>query len=153
MYSSSYEDGVDIGVFRWLFILFAVVFYPLLVSIYTFFPPLIGIAGLIIIYNIDKNIIYAISGVLYLVHIDLSLTLPFLLSVFSIVLIHTLVYPSARLMIRCRVCLAIFLIMVIDIFYYANLFLYDFILNSKTIVADSMLWFYIFVDVIVGLLL
>jgi hypothetical protein len=143
----------NIGFFRWLLILFAVVFYPMLVSIYTMFPPLIGIAGLIIIYNINKDIVFVVSGLLYLIHIDLNLTLPFLLSVFSIVLIHTLVYPSAKLMIRCRICLALFLIIIIDLFYYLNLFLYDFIFNSKTVVADSMLGLYILTDIIIGLLL
>jgi hypothetical protein len=147
------KDIDNIGFFRWVMILFAVVFYPILVSIYTIFPPLIGIAGLIIIYNINKNIILVISGILYLIHIDLNLSLPFLLSIVSIVLIHILAYPSAKLMIRCRICLALFLIIVIDIFYYTNLFLYDIILNTKTIIADSMLWLYIFMDIIVGLLL
>ena len=147
------KDIDNIGFFRWILILFAVIFYPILVSIYSIFPPLIGIAGLIIIYNIDKNIVLVISGVLYLIHIDLNLSLPFLLSAFSIFLIHILAYPSAKLMIRCRVCLAIFLIVLIDSFYYTNLFLYDFLLNTQTIVADSMLWLYIFIDIIVGLLL
>jgi hypothetical protein len=147
-------DNIDnIGFFRWLLILFAVVFYPMLVSIYTMLPPLIGIAGLIIIYNINKDMVFVVSGLFYLIHIDLNLTLPFLLSVFSIVLIHTLVYPSAKLMIRCRICLALFLIIIIDLFYYLNLFLYDFIFNSKTVVADSMLGLYILTDIIIGLLL
>ena len=153
MYNNKYKDVNSIGFFNWLFIIFAVGFYPQLVSIYALFPPLIAIAGLIIIYNVDKNVIYALAGMLYLVHIDLNLTLPFLLSIFSVVLIYIVVYPSAKLMIRCKVCLALFLIALIDIFYYSNLFLYDFILNSKTVVVDSMLWFYIFVDIIVGLIL
>jgi hypothetical protein len=147
------KDIDNIGFFRWILILFAVIFYPILVSIYALFPPLIGIAGLIIIYNIDKNIILVVSGVLYLIHIDLNLSLPFLLSIVSIVLIHILAYPSAKLMIRCRVCLALFLIIIIDILYYTNLFLYDIILGTKTIIADSMLWLYIFIDIIIGLLL
>jgi hypothetical protein len=147
------KDIDNIGFFRWILILFAVIFYPILVSIYALFPPLIGIAGLIIIYNIDKNIILVISGVLYLIHIDLNLSLPFLLSIVSIVLIHILAYPSAKLMIRCRVCLALFLIIIIDTLYYTNLFLYDIILGTKTIIADSILWLYIFIDIIIGLLL
>ena len=149
----SSKDIDNIGFFRWVLILFAVIFYPILVSIYSIFPPLIGIAGLIIIYNIDKNIILVISGVLYLMHIDLNLSLPFLLSIVSVVLIHFLAYPSVKLMIRCKVCLALFLIIFIDAFYYMSLFLYDFILNTKTVIADSMLWLYILIDIIVGLLL
>ncbi len=151
MYKS--KDIDNIGFVKWLLIIFIVVFYPMLVSIYTLLPPLIGIAGLVIIYNIDKNIVLVVSGLLYLIHIDLNLTLPFLLSIFSIVLIHTLAYPSAKLMIRCKVCLALFLIISIDLFYYINLFLYDFIFNSKTIVSDAMLGLYVLIDIIIGLLL
>jgi len=63
--------------------IFFVLFYPMLVSIYPLLPPLIGIAGLIIIYNINRNIIYTISSMLYLINIDLNLSLPFMLSIFS----------------------------------------------------------------------
>ena len=150
---SGYDDRDGVGFIEWIFIAFAVLFYPMLVSIYTLLPPLIGIAGLILIYNIDKNIVYTMAASLYLIHLDLNLALPLMLSLFSIVIIHMLVYPTAKLMIRCKSCLALFLIILIDAFYYINLFLYDFMLHSKTIVADSALSFYILMDVIIGLLL
>jgi hypothetical protein len=150
---NSYQNRKDIGILEWMVIVFMVLFYPLLVSMYTLLPPLIGIAGLIIIYNMNKNIIYTLAGMLYLIHIDLNLTLPLLLSTLSIILIHFMVYPSAKLMIRCKICLAFFLIILVDGFYYINLFLYDIVLNSKTIFADSILWFYILIDIIIGLLL
>ncbi len=148
-----YRDREKLKVLEWSIILFFVVLYPMFVSIYPLLPPLFGIAGLIIIHNINKNIIYTISTMLYLIHLDLNLSLPFMLSIFSILLINTFIYPTAKLMIRCRVCLGLFLIILIDIFYYISLFIYDLILNSTTVIADSMLSFYIFVDVIIGLLL
>ncbi len=148
-----YQDREGLKVLEWVVILFFVIIYPMLVSIYPLFPPLFGIAGLVIIYNINKNIIYTISTMLYLIHLDLNLSLPFMLSIFSILLINTFIYPTAKLMIRCRVCLGLFLIILVDIFYYISLFIYDFILNSTTVIADTMLSFYIFTDIIIGLLL
>lgn len=144
------RDHDEIRLGEWAVLGFAVLFYPLLVSIYTVFPPFIGIAGLVIIYYFEKNWIYALAGTLYLVNIDLNLGLPLLLSVFSIILIYYLVYPSAQLMIRCKSCLSLFLIVVIDAFYYLNLFIYDVIFSAHTIIGDSTLVYYIMMDLLLG---
>lgn len=117
------------------------------------FPPLIGVVGLMIIYTIDTNRPLALLGMLYLVNLDLNLGLPILLSLFSVVVIYLLVYPSAKLMIRCKRCLALFLIILVDAFYYVSLFIYDFIFSFKTIVADETLIFYILFDIFMGLFL
>ncbi len=153
MYKSRYEEKKKLGFIGWLMSVFMVFFYPMLTSVYGMLPPLIGIVGLIIIYNIDANKVYALLGMLYLVNLDLNLSLPILLSVFSVVIIYVLVYPSAKLMIRCKKCLAIFLIVLIDALYYTNLFIYDFIFSLKTIVADDTLIFYILFDLFIGLFL
>ncbi len=137
----------------WIISICVVFFYPMLTSVYGMLPPLIGIVGLIIIYTIDTNKIYALLGMLYLVNLDLNLSLPILLSLFSVVIIYVLVYPSAKLMIRCKKCLAIFLIVLVDALYYTNLFVYDFIFSLKTIVADDTLVFYILFDLFIGLFL
>ena len=143
----------EIGFWKWIVIIFIVFFYPLLVSIYSVFPPLIGIAGLVIIYYFEKNWIYAMAGMLYLLNIDLNLGLPLLLSSFSIVLIYYLVYPSVQPMIRCKTCLSLFLIVLIDAFYYMNLFIYDFIFSYSTIEGDLTLIFYIMMDILFGFFL
>ncbi len=140
-------------ILEWIFILFFVMIYPMLKSMYPILPPLFGIAGLVIIYNIKKNIIYTLSTMVYLVHLDLNLGLPFMLSIFSILIINTFIYPSLKLLIRCKVCLSVLLIVLIDLFYYINLFIYDLVLDASTIIVDSMLSFYIFIDVIIGMLL
>jgi len=147
------KDRYGLKILEWLFILFAVGFYPMLTSIYPLLPPLIGIAGLVIIYNIDKNVIYTLSAMVYLIHLDLNLSLPFLLSIFSVIFINMFIFSTAKLMIRCRVCLNIFLIFMIDGFYYMSLFLYDIVFDTKTIIADSILTYYILSDMIIGLLL
>jgi len=147
------RDRYSLKFLEWIGIIFIVGFYPMLVSIYPLLPPFIGIAGLVIIYNTDKNIVYPLSGMLYLVNLDLNLTLPFLLSIFSAIFIKIFIYSPAKLMIRCKVCLNLFMILLVDAFYYIGLFLYDIILDTKTIVADPILTYYILSDFIIGFLL
>jgi len=150
---SIYRDRYSLKFLEWVFIIFMVGFYPMLVSIYPLLPPLIGIVGLVIIHNMDKNIVYPLSGMLYLVNLDLNLTLPFMLSIFSVIFIKIFIYHSAKLMIRCKVCLTLFIILLVDAFYYISLFLYDIILDTKTIVGDPILTYYILSDFIIGFLL
>ena len=147
------RDRYSLRFLEWIGIIFVVGFYPMLVSIYPLLPPFIGIAGLVIIYTTDKNIVYPLSGMLYLVNLDLNLTLPFLLSIFSAIFIKIFIYSPAKLMIRCKVCLNLFIILLVDAFYYIGLFLYDIILDTKTIVADPILTYYILSDFIIGFLL
>jgi len=151
IYKKNRYDEEKLSWLGWSIVIFMVLFYPMLTSIYGMFPPLIGIVGLMIIYNIDTNKVYAFLGMIYLVNLDLNLSLPILLSVFSVVVIYLLIYPSAKLMIRCQKCLAFFLILLINGFYYMNLFIYDFIFSSKVIVADNSLFFYILFDLLIGL--
>lgn len=132
---------------------FIVVVYPILVSIYTMLPPLIGLVGYIVIVNMDKNRLYALSGMFYLLNLDLNLTLPMLLSIFVIVLIYMLLYHKLKLLIRCRVCLLFVVIVLIDLLYYLSLFLYDFMFNTSTVIGDMLLVYYIVVDIFIGVFL
>ena len=153
IYHDRHKNKQSIGFWEWFPLIGIVIFYPMLVSIYTILPPLIGIAGLVIITNIDRNKVYALAGMLYLVNLDLNLTLPSLLSLFSAIIIYALVYPTTKLMIRCKKCLALFLIILMNTVFYTTLFLYDVIFSSKIIVADSMLILYILLDILIGLFL
>ena len=138
---------------KWVPLFSFAIIYPMLTSIYTFLPPLIGIVGLFIIYNMEQNKLYAFLGMLYLVNLDFNASLPILLSLVVIILIYILIYPSAKLIINCKRCLALFLIMFINLLYYASLFMYDFIFSLDTIIADSTLIFYIIIDLMIGVLL
>jgi len=154
VYSRGYYNEEDKRKFiEWVFIVSFTLFYPMLVSMYPLLPPLIGIVGVYIILKLEKDVVKTLFAMVYLMNLDLNLGLPFILSIFSILTINTFVYPSAKLIISCRSCLIVFLIFLIDVFYYFNLFLYDFIFSGETIIANSMLWFYILVDITVGILL
>ena len=132
-------------------LLFIIVFgYPILVSMYTMLPPLIGLAGYIVITNVNKNIFYALAGMVYLVNLELNLTLPMLLSIFVVVMIYIFLYSTLKLLIRCRVCLLFVLMVLIDFSYYLVLFLYDLMFGTTTVISDMLLVYYIVVDILIG---
>lgn len=135
------------------FLLLIVLLYPILVSIYSMLPPLIGLAGYIVITNVDKNRFYALSGMVYLVNLELNLTLPMLLSIFVVVMIYIFLYSHLKLLIRCRVCMVFVLMVLIDLIYYLTLFLYDIMFNTSTVVGDMLLVYYIAIDILIGVLL
>ena len=130
-----------------------ILFYPLFVSMYTMLPPLIGVVGYLLIVNIEKEKFYLFAPFLYLVNLDLNLSLPLLLSTFIIMMIYIFIYIPLKRIVRCKVCLLFALVMIIDVLYYLSLFVYDFIFNTSTILADMLLVYYIVIDVFIGVLL
>ncbi len=146
-------DDEGFGFRKKLFLFLFVLLYPMLVSIYTILPPLIGLAGYIFIVNIDSKKIYSVSAFFYLVNLDLNLTLPLFFSTAVTILILIFVYNRLKLLIRCRVCLIFTLIVLIDFIYYITLFVYDFIFNTSTVIGDILLVYYIVIDILVGVML
>ena len=142
-----------LGFFQKIFLTIFVLFYPFLVSMYPMLPPLIGLIGYIIIYNLDKNPLYALSGFLYLVNLELNSSLPLLLSIFTIMMIYIFLYSTLKLLIRCHVCLLFTLMILIDFSYYMALFLYDFVFNTSSLLADMLLVYYIVIDILIGVFL
>ncbi len=145
------EEGLTV-VQKSLLFLFVIV-YPLLVSMYTILPPLIGLAGYLMIIHIDDKKIYSISAFFYLLNLDLNLTLPLFLSSSIIILILMFIYEPLNRLVRCRVCLLFILIVIIDFSYYMSLFVYDFIFTSTTVIGDMLLVYYIVIDIFVGVML
>jgi hypothetical protein len=127
--------------------------YPLFVSMYTMLPPLIGLAGYVLIINLEKEKTFIIAPLLYLLNLDLNLSLPLFLSTFIIILIYMFIYTPLKRLIRCKVCLLFAVIFIIDFSYYISLFIYDFMFNATSVLADMLLIYYIAIDILLGLLL
>jgi len=130
-----------------------VIGYPVLVSIYSMLPPLIGLAGYIVISNVDKNKVYALAGMVYLLNLELNLTLPMLLSIFVVVMTYMFLYSTLKLLIHCQVCFLFTMVVILDASYYLTLFLYDAMFHTTTVVGDMMLVYYVMVDILIGVLL
>ena len=148
-----FDDEKGLNLSKKLFLFFFVLLYPMLVSMYTVLPPLIGLAGYIFIISINSKKIYSVSAFFYLVNLDLNLTLPLFLSTAITILILMFVYEPLKRLVRCRVCLLFALIVLIDFIYYVNLFVYDFIFNASTVIGDMLLVYYIVIDILVGVML
>jgi hypothetical protein len=145
------EDGLSF--LRKVGLILFVVLYPLFVSMYTMLPPLIGLAGYVLIINLEKEKAYTFAPLLYLLNLDLNLSLPLLLSIFVIMIVYMFIYTPLKRLVRCKVCLLFTLIVIIDFLYYLSLFVYDFIFNTTTVLADMLLVYYIVVDILLGVLL
>jgi len=151
-YRNDFNDD-KLNFLKKLGLFLVVVGYPALVSIYSMLPPLIGLVGYIIIVNIDRNKLYALAGMVYLLNLELNLTLPMLLSIFVVIMTYIFLYSTLKLLIRCKVCLLFTMIVIIDTSYYLTLFLYDAMFQTTTVVGDMMLIYYVIVDILIGVLL
>ena len=150
---NSFEDEDSLSFLQKVGLILFVAIYPLFVSIYTMLPPLIGLAGYALIINLEKEKTYAFAPLVYLLSLDLNLSLPLFLSIFVIILIYMFIYTPLKRLVRCKVCLLFTLIVIIDSLYYFSLFIYDFIFNTTTVLADMLLVYYIVVDILLGVLL
>lgn len=145
------EDGLSL-LHKTILTLF-VIFYPIFVSMHTMFPPLIGLAGYFLLIFIEQENVYIFAPLFYLLNLDLNLSLPLLLSIFIIMLIYMFVYTPLKRLVRCKVCLLFMLIILIDLAYYMSLFIYDFMFNTSTVLADMVLIYFIVFDILMGVLL
>jgi len=150
-YDSFEEEGLTF--LQKVVLVFFVAVYPLFVSMYTMLPPFIGLAGYALIINLEKERTYAFAPLFYLLNLDLNLSLPLFFSIFVIMMIYMFIYKPLKLLIHCKVCLLFLLIVIIDFLYYLSLFLYDFMFNTSTVLADMLLIYYIVIDMFLGVLL
>lgn len=150
-YSNYEEDGLTF-LQKSILIIF-VALYPLFVSMYTMLPPFIGLVGYTLIINLEKERALAFAPLIYLLSLDLNLSLPLFFSIFVVTVVYMFIYGPLKRLIRCKVCLLFALIVIIDSLYYLSLFIYDFMFNTTTVVADMLLVYYITVDILLGVLL
>jgi hypothetical protein len=150
-YDNFDEEGLTL--FQKAVLVLVVALYPLFVSMYTMLPPFIGVVGYILIINLEKERTYAFAPLIYLLNLDLNLSLPLFFSIFVVMIVYMFIYKPLKRLIRCKVCLLFLLIVIIDSLYYFSLFLYDFVFNTSTVLADMLLIYYIMVDILLGIFL
>jgi len=140
--------------FLWLIIISFIVFYPMLISIYVFLPLMIGFMGYILILGVDKpRISYVFVSLVYLINMEVNLSLPLFLSVLAIMLFYALVYPHLHVLKKCKVCIPLLSVIFIDLLYFIILIGYDFIFDESSIVIDQLLLYSLVVDMLMVFLL
>ncbi len=138
----------------WMLVALFVVFYPMLISIYVFLPLFIGIMGYILILGIEEGkISYILVSLLYLVNMDVNLSLPFFMTSIAILVVYLFFYPHFLHFRKCHVCTPLLTVFMIDMVYLGSLLAYDFVFGTENIVLDDILLYPLVVDLLVAVLL
>ncbi|WP_457607649.1 hypothetical protein [Nitratifractor sp.] len=134
----------------WIAVLALIVFYPMLVSIYVTLPLFIGVAGYLVLRGIEEHRwSVLIAAVLYLLNLEINLSLPLLMTLLDVLLYYLLFFPTVQLLKRCPLCMAILSVVLIDLFYFGLILGYDFIFESHSIEVNSLLLYSLVMDIVV----
>ncbi len=135
-------------------VLFFIVFYPMLISIYVFLPLFIGAASYLLIEGLErKKNSFLFFAAAYLVNLEVNLSLPLFLTIITSFIFYMTLYSYFRHFRRCKMCKAILSVVMLDIFYLGALFSFDFIFQTHSMVLDDMLLYSLVVDMLVVVLL
>jgi hypothetical protein len=138
----------------WAFVACFIVFYPMLISIYVFLPLLIGFMGYVFILGVERpRLIYILITLVYLINLDVNLSLPLFLSIVAVILFYVTIYPSLHILKKCKICIPLISVVLIDLLYFILLIGYDFIFDESSIVVDQLLLYSLVVDIILVFLL
>lgn len=137
-------------VFIYLFILF----YPMLISIYVFLPLFIGAMSYAIVQGLEKGkTTYLLVSIIYLINLEVNLTLPLFLTLISSFIFYVTLYPSLKHFRHCFICKTLLSVILLDLFYLGTLFFFDFVFETHSIVLDSILLYSLVVDLLIVMLL
>jgi len=138
----------------WMLVVIFVVFYPMLISIYVFLPLFIGIAGYMMILGIEQGrVSYIVVSLLYLVNMDVNLSLPFFMVTIAILIVYLFFYPHFLHFRKCHVCTPLLTVLMVDMVYLGLLLSYDFVFGTENVVLDDILFYPLIVDLLVAVLL
>jgi len=124
--------------------------YPMFISIYVFFPLLIGGASYILIEGINREkSYYMFISLIYLINLEINLSLPIFLTTISAFMFYVTIYPNLKYFRICRICQHILSVVLLDIFYLCAIFFFDFIFQTQSIVLDKILLYSLIVDILI----
>jgi hypothetical protein len=131
-----------------------VTIYPMLISIYVTMPLFIGFAGLMFIDGIDEdNYWKVIFSLVYIINLEVNLSLPLLLVVISIIIFYFFIKSRLSFLKLCSICINVVTVLSINVIYFALLYGYDFLNNENSVNYDSLLLFSILYDTIAAVLI
>lgn len=138
----------------WIAVVLFILFYPMLISIYVFLPLFIGAMSYILVLGLDKEKSLSLPiAIIYLINLEVNLSLPLFLTIISSFLFYVTLYPSLRHFRKCKVCKPLLSVVLLDVFYLGALFMFDFIFQTQSIVLDNILLYSLVVDMLVVVLL
>ncbi len=136
-----------------IFLILFVILYPMLISIYVFLPLFIGFAGWSLLRGIDgAGLGYILIPLIYLINLEINLSLPLMMVVFATLLYYLTLYEHVLVFKKCRVCVAVLSVVLIDLYYLGSLVMYDLLMDTSSIVIDKLLWYSLFADIFMAVL-
>jgi len=137
-----------------LFWIAVVIIYPMLISIYVTLPLFVGFAGLMLIIGVDEDkYLYIIFSLIYMLNLEINLSLPLFLLPISVVIFYIFFKEKLNFLKLCSVCISISTVVLINLIYFFSLFSYDFITEQSSINYDSFILFSIIYDIIAAVLI
>jgi len=134
-------------------VLLFILFYPMFISIYVFLPLFIGIMGYLLILGIERGkLSYVVVALLYLLNLDINLSLPFFLVSITVLFVYIFFYPHFVHFRKCNVCTPFLTVLMIDLLYLAFLLAYDFVFQTENIILDDILLYPLVVDLLVAVI-
>jgi len=138
----------------WAFVFTFILFYPMLISIYVFLPLLVGIMGYIIIRGLEQGkFSYILIGVIYFINLEVNLALPLFLTIIAALVVYVTVYFKLAFLRRCKLCIPLVTVVMMDLIYLAILISYDFMFQTSSIVLNDILQYSLIVDMLLVILL
>lgn len=128
--------------------------YPMLISIYVFLPLFIGAMSFLLIEGLDRpKPLYTLLAVLYMINLEVNLSLPLFLIVITTLLFYVIIYPYLKHFRKCKVCRPLLSVILMDLIYLGTLIAYDFIFQTQTIMLDIILLYSLIVDMLIVVIL
>jgi hypothetical protein len=147
-------QNILIKTILWLLAIVFIIFYPMLISIYVFLPLMIGVMGYILTQGIERNKLdYVIVAGIYLINLDLNLSLPIFLSIVASMIVYVMIDKSFLAKTKCKLCKTLISVVLIDFVYLGVLLGYDFIFQTQSVVLDELLVYSLIIDMIVAVIL
>jgi len=142
------------SIFYWLAFLSFVFFYPMLISIYVFLPLFIGAISYVMIYGLEtKKPSYVLMAMLYMLNMEINLSLPIFLILISTLIFYLLIYPKLKYLRLCVPCRGLISVFFLDFIYLGILFGFDIVFQTQSIELDMILLYSLIIDMIVVVIL
>ncbi|MEA2049013.1 MAG: hypothetical protein U9O64_11290 [Campylobacterota bacterium] len=108
----------------------------------------------VLIQGIEKgNIAAVLIAIVYMINLEVNLSLPIFFILIVTLLFYVLIYPSFMHFRRCRVCKPLLSVVFLDFCYLGSIFAYDFIFQTQSIFLDTILLYSLIVDMLVAVIL
>lgn len=138
----------------WLIVICFIAFYPMLISIYVFLPLMIGFMGYVLVLGIERpRSAYIAVALVYLINLEVNLSLPLFLTILAILLFYATIYPQFHVIKMCKICTPLLSVLFIDLLYFILLLGYDLIFSGTSIAVDKLLFYSLVVDMLMVFLL